>query len=99
MELKPTDIFFLVASVSCMALLGEGEDNQMICDYIAEQLFLYNKEHNDIPMPDPIHPECFRFPDDIDKKVMEAVRIYNTEVIEHILHQLEDHAKMEEENS
>ena len=99
MELNTSDVLYLIASISCMSLIGEGKYHKLVCDYITEKLFKYNKVHNGVPIPDPIHPEDFRFPEDMDEIVLEAVHTYNTEVLEHILHQLKDHAKMEEENT
>lgn len=97
MKLTTTDVLFLVASVSAMALIGEGEDNMLICDYITEKLYQYNKEYNDIPVPDPIHPSCFEYPEDIESRIMQAVNVYKTEVIEHILQKLREHDNIKED--
>ena len=95
MKLTTTEVLFLIASVSAMALIGEGEDNMLICDYITEKLYQYNKEYNDIPVPDPFHPGDY--PEDMESRIMQAVNVYKTEVIEHILQKLKEHDNIKED--
>lgn len=100
MEFTLQQTLGLLAALSCMSVVLDGDEADEAIDYLTDKILLYNKDHFNVPIPD--RPEPRTYPEDIEQRLQKFIDDYNTEFLQKIIEKLisvENRDNMEEDKT
>lgn len=100
MEFTLQQTLGLLAALSCMSVVLDGEEADEAIDYLTDKILLYNKDHFNVPIPD--RPEKRTYPEDMEQRLQKFIDDYNTEFLRKIIEKLlsfENRDNMEEDKT
>lgn len=100
MEFTLQQTLGLLAALSCMSVVLDGDEANEAIEYMTDKILQYNKDHFNVPIPDRSEPRTY--PEDMELRLQKFIDDYNTEFLQKIIEKLiyvENRDNMEEDKT
>lgn len=86
MEFTLQQTLGLLAALSCMSVVLDGDEAAEAIDYMTDKILQYNKDHFNVPVPDRSKPRTY--PEDMEQRLQKFIDDYNTEFLHKLIEKL-----------